>query len=160
MTNELMIKFFVKIRQRSLTENTFSKYMISQSLFGTLQLVPMKKLVHMKKSILLLFICCFSFSVFSQITFSDDTWVPIGNTELRMRFDDIDNGDGPNDGAISVDGKDTIGPLGALYTFQGTMQNGVNYAAQTTVYNYTSSFVKYYVELYNLTDQVLLVSMF
>jgi len=91
--------------------------MIPQSLFGILQLVPMKK------NILLLFICCFSFSVFSQITFFDDTWAPIGNTELRMRFDDADNGDGLNDGAISVDGKDTIAPLGASYTFQGTMQN-------------------------------------
>ena len=126
--------------------------MIPQSFFGT------RKLVSMKKSVLLLFICCFSFSVFSQITFSEDTWEPIGNTELRLRYDDADNGDGLSDGAISVDGKDTIGPLGALYTFQGTMQNGVNYSVQTVVYNYKSSFVRYYVELYNLTDQELLVS--
>lgn len=107
---------------------------------------------------LLPFLFLIAWSSFSQITFDEDTWEPIGNTELRERYDDIDNGDGLNDGAIEVDGKDTIGPLGVLYTFQGTMEEDASYHLETYTYKYGSSYVKYFVELYNLTDEVILTS--
>lgn len=98
------------------------------------------------------------FTSISQITFTENTWEPIGNTQLSARFDDGDNGDGLNDGALGVNGLDTIGPLGALYTFQGSMVDGETYAVETSVYNYVSSYIKYNVQLYNLTDNIILTT--
>ncbi|NOQ71109.1 MAG: T9SS type A sorting domain-containing protein [Crocinitomix sp.] len=97
-------------------------------------------------------------NLFAQITFENDTWEPIGNTQLRERYDDIDNMDGLNDGAIMVDGQDTIGPLGVLYTFQGTMELDETFHIETYTYKYNGSYVKYFIELYNLTDEVILNS--
>jgi len=88
---------------------------------------------------------------------TEGKWEAIGNVDLMVRFDDDDNGDGKNDGAISVDGADTLPLQGISYTFNGTME-AITYNIKTTVYNYRSSYVKYYVQLYNLTDNRVLIS--
>ncbi len=117
-----------------------------------------RRILFYKNHLFLIGFLLICLTSFSQITFTENTWIPIGNTELRTRFDDADNGDGLNDGAIGVNGIDTIGPLGVLYTFQGNMINGEAYTIQTSVYNYVSSYIKYRVELYNMTDNVILTT--
>ncbi len=91
------------------------------------------------------------------ITHILDSWEGIGNVSLILRFDDADNGDGMSDGAISVKAVDSEGIRGIQYTFQGTMQEGQQYSIETAVYNYTSSFVRYRVQLFRPIDSTVLV---
>lgn len=94
----------------------------------------------------------------AEIQAIDDTWLALGNTQIRIRLDDADNGDGVGDGAISIDGEDAVAPHGVSYEFQGSMLAGDVFNIETYVYNYRTSYVRYYVQLYNLTDNVLLTT--
>ncbi len=94
----------------------------------------------------------------ATITAANDAWSSVGNVQIRVRYDDADNGDGVGDGAISVNGQDTVFPIWLTYTFQGTISSGESFSIQTNIYNYRSSFVQYRVELYNLTDNALLAT--
>ncbi len=113
----------------------------------------MSKLIYA----IVLFSCLTSFS-HAQIQAVDDTWSAVGNVQVRWRLDDADNGDGIGDGAISIDGRDTNAPHGITYEFQGTPSMGDVIDIDTSVYNYTASYVRYYVQLFNVTDNQLLIA--
>lgn len=76
---------------------------------------------------------------------------PMGNTEMKIVYDDADNGDGVMDGAHLFDGKDSVGPLGAIFNFNGTIEDGETYNVATYVYNSGNSYADFYVILYNKT---------
>lgn len=100
----------------------------------------------------LLFILISSVS-FSQVL-TTGNWKTIGNTKLSVVKDDANNGDGANDGAIYVDGKDTATPQGVSFTFDGTMTFGETINIETVTYNRNASYVRFTVGLYNVTSNV------
>ena len=79
-------------------------------------------------------------------------------TVLSIITTDGDNGDGFNDGAVLVDGKSVVDPQGAKFTFDETMTAGGIYKAATTIFKHSSSYSKVKLQLYNVTDDVLLAS--
>jgi hypothetical protein len=97
-------------------------------------------------------------TTFSQVNTTSGTWAPIGNVVLSTVFDDADNGDGVGDGATFVDGQTTATGQGAAYTFGGTMQLGESINISTFTYNRNSSYVNFKVELYNKTNNRVLIT--
>ena len=94
----------------------------------------------------------------SQVNTTPVLWTPIGNVSLSTVFDDDDNGDGVGDGAIFVDGQSAVVGQGAAYTFGGTMKLGESINSSTYTYNRGSSYVSFKVELYNKTDNKVLIT--
>lgn len=79
-------------------------------------------------------------------------------TILSFITTDEDNGDGVGDGAILVDGKNTVDPQGAKFTLTETMVDGKRYKAESTIYKASASYSRAKLQLYNATDNVLLAS--
>ncbi len=85
-------------------------------------------------------------------------WSPVGSVTLSMITSDADNGDGVADGAILADASTNGLPEGATFQFQETMLTNQPLALQTVTYNTRSSYVRFDVELYNVTDAVVLAT--
>lgn len=86
-----------------------------------------------------------------------DTVAPV--TQLNYVTTDADNGDGLNDGAYFVDGRiATADPQGAKFTLTETMTAGKRYKAESTIYKPSASFAKAKLQLWNVSDNVLLAS--
>ena len=106
--------------------------------------------------VLFVFMC--SFKSITQIgPVVADGWKPIGNSRIDVVFSDGDNGDGVGDGARRSVGNVNGKGFGMLYEFRGTMQENENLELKTYVYNPNNSYVSFIVELYNLTDDKVLV---
>lgn len=110
----------------------------------------MKKITTKKVFILLAFIFIAS-STFAQIQ-PAGTWSGIGDVTISKVTTDADNGDGAADGALFIDGTTATVGQGALFTFDGTMQEGKTYAINSNMFNTNGSFVKVRVTLHNKTD--------
>lgn len=106
-------------------------------------------------SILFLF---FLFSLNAQVVNTGGFWTGIGDVNLTVVTTDADNGDGVGDGAIFSDGLSEVVGQGASYTFSGTMTMSESITINTYGYNDNVSYVRYNVELYNLTDSTVLVA--
>ncbi|WP_326936859.1 polysaccharide lyase family 8 super-sandwich domain-containing protein [Flavobacterium sp. PL11] len=106
-------------------------------------------------SILFLLLISLQYSAYAQIS-SSGSWNPIGNVNLVIVTDDINNGDGVGDGALAIIGKSAVIGQGASYTFDGTMQIGQTISISTNTYNQRASYINLKVELYNLTDNKIL----
>ena len=81
-----------------------------------------------------------------------DTWEPIGDTELNDTGGDGDNGDGPGDGAILVDGKSHAVGQGVEYRFHGTLDDGEALNVTSVVENFGLSYCRFDLQLFNQTD--------
>lgn len=110
----------------------------------------MKKITLKKMFIMLAFMIVGS-SSFSQVQ-SSGVYSKILDTNLTKVSDDGDNGDGYTDGALFVDGISSTVGQGAIFTFDGTMVSGVNYAIISNIYNNGASSTSVRVSLYNKTD--------
>ncbi|KKL14416.1 hypothetical protein LCGC14_2515900, partial [marine sediment metagenome] len=111
------------------------------------------------KKITLLFISTLLYSSLLQAqigTLASNNWSPIGNTEIILITTDGDNGDGIGDGAQKVNNLSSGTGHGILYDFNGTMLEGQPLAFETIVFNPQISFVRIEVELYNVTDDLIL----
>ncbi len=99
----------------------------------------------------------FSIYVLNAQIIPSGNWGALLDTSLSTITSDADNGDGLNDGAIQIRGLSTTVGQGATFTFNGSPASaGENIKIVTTVFNANISFVKYYIELYNITDNTLL----
>ena len=119
------------------------------------------KIPHTLSRYVVLFFCTFCLipiPCISQITHTSGTWSPIGDVVLSIITNDADNGDGVGDGAQFVDGKSQVVGQGASFTFSGTMTLGETLNIATYTYNQNSSYVRFKVELYNETDDIVLAS--
>ncbi|MFD2160658.1 hypothetical protein ACFSW8_17270 [Rubritalea tangerina] len=65
---------------------------------------------------------------------------------------DPDGGDGERDGSVKVDSKDINGSFGAYLDLGEVGTPGKKISVSTHVYNKNSSYVKYTLVLYNVTD--------
>lgn len=112
----------------------------------------------MKKIILLFILTLFGSALLqAQIgSVASDNWSPIGNTEITLITSDGDNGDGIGDGAQKVNNLSSGIGHGILYNFNGTMLQGESLAFETNVFNPQASYVRIKIELYNVTDDLVL----
>jgi hypothetical protein len=94
----------------------------------------------------------------SQIISTSGNWKAVGDTNLSIITSDADNGDGVGDGAINVDGQSAVVGQGASYTFGGTMTQGESITIDTYTYNPSSSYVTFYVQLYNVSSSTALTT--
>ena len=94
-------------------------------------------------------------TLYSQVNLSGE-WAEIGDTNLSIITDDAHNGDGVGDGAIFVDGQSVVVGQGVAYTFDGTMTLSESISLNTYTYNVNVAYGRCDVELYNLTDNILL----
>lgn len=86
------------------------------------------------------------------------TWTGVGNVVLSTVTDDADNGDGLNDGALYVDGLTAVTGQGVTLAVGGTMTDGELITFSTWTYNRNNSFVRFDVQLFNLTDGTVLAT--
>lgn len=113
----------------------------------------------MKHIYALLFVYAISTCILnSQVINISGIWTTIGDVRLSAITNDADNGDGVGDGAQFIDGKSAVVGQGASFTFSGTMTSGETLSVDTYTYNQNSSFVKFVVDLYNVTDQTVLAT--
>ncbi|WP_215224921.1 chondroitinase family polysaccharide lyase [Echinicola shivajiensis] len=108
---------------------------------------------------LVLFFCFSQHLLLAQITgLGLNYWEPIGNSEIVTINSDGDNGDGVGDGAQKSQNLASTVGNGLSYAFGGSMQEGQSLNFKSYVFNPNISYVRLKVELYNITDEVLLVS--
>ncbi len=105
----------------------------------------------------LLFLLVIS-TTFSQVNTSSGIWTEVGDVALTIITNDADNGDGVNDGAIFVDGQSAVVGQGVTHTFGGSMTLGESITINTYTYNQNVSFVRFVVDLYNVTDGAILAT--
>lgn len=110
------------------------------------------KLVRLLPIVVFLF--CFNFTSFALP--ATGSWLGVGNVNLSIITDDLNNTDGVGDGAIKVDGQTSVVGQGIIFQFNTPMINAENLTFNTYVYNTQSSFVKYRVQLYNANDNSIL----
>lgn len=94
----------------------------------------------------------------AQVLPNQGQWQPVGNATITTVYSDQDNTDGVADGAIFVDGKSAVVGQGVTFTFTGQMTTAQNLTFTTYTFNVNSSYVRFQVELYNLTDNTSLDS--
>ncbi len=117
----------------------------------------MKNQSHNMKKYIHLFLFVASITLNAQLSTNSNTWKKIGDTEIRTIYDDENNADGLNDGALHIDGITEEVGQGVKYIFTGEMNVNQDITISTFTYNPNSSFVKYRIELYNATDNRILV---
>jgi hypothetical protein len=94
---------------------------------------------------------------FSQVL-STGSWTEIGDVDLTIVTDDADNTDGVGDNAIYVDGKSAVVGQGVSHTFNGVMTLSEAITINTYTYNRNSSYVRFVIDLYNITDGTVLAT--
>lgn len=109
------------------------------------------------KLLFLLFLGSF-LTTSAQIDATSATWETLGDTELTLINDDMDNGDGIADGAWLVDGQNTDAFQGVQYVFDGTAAQGDAINLEAYIYNTYTSYVRVSLELYNVTDDTVLAT--
>ncbi|MCL3779284.1 T9SS type A sorting domain-containing protein [Prolixibacteraceae bacterium JC049] len=81
-------------------------------------------------------------------------WDAIGDTQISHITTDGDNGDGIADGALFVDGRSKVVGQGVAYTFECSAYIDQGFHINTYVYNPQSSYIRFKIELFNKTDNV------
>ncbi len=113
----------------------------------------------MKTSYLFTLLVIFlTFTTNAQVVSTSGYWTEIGDVNLSIVTSDGDNGDGVGDGAIFVDGQSAVVGQGVTHTFGGAMTLGESIVINTYTYNVNVSYVRFNVELYNVTDNTVLAS--
>lgn len=110
------------------------------------------------------FVVIFLFSIFSlvqaQIVIDQDeyNWSRIESTlPVNMVYTDDDNGDGYNDGAILIKGAASSPSLqGVKYSLSGSPVNGEQINIEAKYFQESLSFVKFKMQIYNVTDNMVL----
>ena len=107
-------------------------------------------------SYFLLCFCLWNTPIVAQVQ-TTGNWNP-NNTQLSTVYTDDDNGDGVGDGAIYVGSLTTNSDQGATFTFAGSMTLNESISISTYNYNTRNSYVRFNVQLYNLTDSSVLAT--
>ncbi len=116
----------------------------------------------MKTKITLFLICLFSISttIQAQIAIDDSNynWSRIENTTaVALVFNDADNGDGLNDGAVNIKGTSSATTLqGAQYLLSGSPIIGEQINLEAKYYQNAASNVKFKMQIFNATDNLVL----
>lgn len=116
----------------------------------------------MKNEITLFLICLFLITTTAnaQITIdgANHNWSRIeNNTPIVLAYTDADNGDGINDGAILIKGTtNTTALQGVKFLLSGSPLNGEEINLEAKYFQYAASYVKFKMQLYNATDNLVL----
>ena len=123
---------------------------------GIAELIINFKLDRMKKITIKKAFAILAFIFIGNLTFSQiqpaGIWSAEGDLNILKVTGDADNGDGASDGALSFEGASSVVGQGGVFTFDGTMQEGKNYAINSAMYNANGSYVQVRVTLHNKTD--------
>jgi chondroitin-sulfate-ABC endolyase/exolyase len=100
-------------------------------------------------------------TIYAQVTIdpTNFNWSRIENTTAvySLATNDADNGDGLNDGAMQIKGTATTPALqGIRYLLGGTPVNGQQITLESKYYQNASSYVKFRMQVYNSTDNLVL----
>ena len=112
----------------------------------------------MKRTLLTILLVPAVIAGYSQLSASGGSWTPIGDTQLFMSCDDSLGGDGDNDGGLYVNGLSEVVGQGVSYEFGGTAVISETINIVTNTFNSVLSFVQFDIEIYNVTDGIILAS--
>ncbi|MDH7461697.1 Ig-like domain-containing protein [Chitinophagaceae bacterium 26-R-25] len=89
---------------------------------------------------------------------SNFNWSRIENSNpVSLAYTDADNGDGLNDGAMLVNGSASTPPLqGVQYLLSGTPFNGGQISLEVKYYQGSSSYAQFKMQVYDVTDSLVL----
>ncbi|MEO8517478.1 MAG: polysaccharide lyase family 8 super-sandwich domain-containing protein [Flavobacterium sp.] len=113
-----------------------------------------------KTTLFLIYLFLISSAIKAQITIDDSNynWSRIENTNhVAPVFNDADNGDGLNDGAMVNNKSSTpVSLQGLQYSLSGSPTDGEIMNLEIKHYKYSSSYANFKMQVYNVTDNLVL----